>query len=168
MRESDDDPRMRRALKSNVPSAPLKWGADRAATEFGMTGHTLRRLLAKNSAAPDADGCFSTKQITDAVFGGLSEEELATQRELTKKYSLENAIVEASVSNRSELMKGFAQVAYAMVSRIMVSELDRAAKEDLLRELSSVPIILANVARSQSKLRRSKNGQKPEEVVIES
>src|SRR6516164_2738983 len=117
MRESDDDPRMRRALKSNVPSAPLKWGADRAATEFGMTGHTLRRLLAKNSAAPDAEGCFSTKQITDAVFGGLSEEELATQRELTKKYSLENAIVEASVSNRSELMKGFAQVAYAMVSR---------------------------------------------------
>ena len=36
--------------------------------------------LAKNSPAPDADGLFATRQITDVVFGGLSEEKLLTQR----------------------------------------------------------------------------------------
>jgi hypothetical protein len=45
-----------------------------------MTSNTLRKSLAKNSPAPDADGLYTTKQITDAVFGGLNEEKLATQR----------------------------------------------------------------------------------------
>ena len=58
--------------------------------------------------------------------------------------------------NRAELMKGLAGIADAMVSRIMVSELDRSAKEDLLRDLSGVPLILENVARSQTRLHRGK------------
>jgi hypothetical protein len=57
-----------------------------------MTHVTQRKLLAKNSAVPDSDGLFSTKQITDAVFAGLNEEKLTTQRQLTRKYELENAI----------------------------------------------------------------------------
>jgi hypothetical protein len=41
----------------------------------------------------DAEGLYSTKQITDAVFGGLADEKLATQMQLTRKYQLENSIV---------------------------------------------------------------------------
>ena len=155
-----------RPTKSNVPAAALKWNVERTGIKFGMTSNTLRKALNKNSAIPDADGCFSTKQITDAVFGGLSEEKLLTQRELTRKYSLENQIVEASVLNRAELMKGFAGIADAMVSRIMASELSCTAKEDLLKELAGIPIVLENVAARQSKLRRSKNGQMLEEEQI--
>jgi hypothetical protein len=147
---------MRRAYEGNIPAAPLKWNSERAATEFGLTGPTLRKLLAKNSAQADADGLYSTKQICDAVFGGLNEEKLLTQRQMTRKLELENQITEGSVLNRAALETGFAAVADAMVSRIMVSELDRSAKEDLLRDLSGVPLILENVARSQTRLPRGK------------
>jgi len=69
-----------RTTKCNIPAAALKWSVGRAGVEFGMTSATLRKSLGKNSAQADVDGLFSTRQITDAVFGGLSEEKLATQR----------------------------------------------------------------------------------------
>jgi hypothetical protein len=163
MRESDNDLRMRRALKSNVPAAPLRWGADRAAVEFGMSANTLRKALNKESIACGADGCFSTQEICRAVFGGLNEEKLLTQRQLTRKYELENSIVEASVLNRSELTTAFAALADAMRSRIIVSGLTRDEKADLLRDLASIPVVCDGIAKRQTRLpRRSKNGQKPE------
>jgi hypothetical protein len=44
----------------------------------------------------------------------------------------------------------------------MASELSRAAAEDLLRDLSSVPLVLEEVAHRQTKLPRG-NGAHPEE-----
>jgi hypothetical protein len=41
---------------------------------------------------------------------------------LTRKYELENSIVEASVLNKAALMAGFAQLADAIVQRIMASD----------------------------------------------
>jgi hypothetical protein len=157
---------MPRSSKGNVPAAPLKWSADRAATEFGITHNTMHRLIAKNSVKADPDGLYTTKQVTDAIYGGLAEEKLATQRELTKKYSLENQIVEASVLNKAALEVEFAQLADALVSRIRVSKLDRAEQDDLLRELARAPVIIDNVAERQTRLprRRSKNGQADEAV----
>jgi hypothetical protein len=65
-------------------------------------------------------------------------------------------------------MRGFAALADAVCSRIVASELSRDAKEDLLRELATIPIVVDNVAQRQSKLRRSKNGQAVEEDGSES
>ena len=166
--DSDDDLRMRRPARSNVPAEPLRWFLTRASVEFGQcTEATLRKNLAKNDAQADDDGLFTTRQITDALYGGLSEEKLATQRQLTRKLELENSITEASVLDRQALSTAFAALADAMSSRIMASELSREAKEDLLRELSSVPLTLENVARSQSRLpRSSQNGQDGEDGVV--
>jgi len=123
-----------------------------------MTHNTLRKSLNKNSAQADVDGLYTNKQITDAVFGGLADEKLATQRQLTRKYELENQITEASVLNRKSLESGFAALADAMIHRIMASEVSRETKEDLLKDLATIPITIESVARSQSKLQRS-NGQ---------
>ena len=122
----------------------------------------MRKLLNKNSAQADADELYSTKQICDAVFWGLADEKLATQRQLTRKLEFENAITEASVLDRKSLESGFAAPAAAMVHRIMASEVPRETKEDLLGELATIPVTIANVARSQSKLRHSKNGETPD------
>jgi hypothetical protein len=70
-------------------------------------------------------------------------------------------IVEASVLNRAELEKVLAQVADAIQSRIMSSELSREIKEDVLRDLASVPLILEDVASRQSKLAHNGNGKRP-------
>jgi hypothetical protein len=55
-----------------------------------MTHNTLRKSLNKNSAQADADGLYSTKQVIDAVFGGLADEKLATQRQLTSGVAVQN------------------------------------------------------------------------------
>ena len=128
-----------RPTKSNVPAAALRWSIERAGVEFGLTSQTLRKSLAKASAIPDADGLFATKQIIAAIYGAFDQEKLATQKGLTKKYALANAVAEASVLDRAELMRGLAMIADAMVSRIMVANVDRAVKEDLSNDLSGVP-----------------------------
>jgi hypothetical protein len=61
-------------------------------------------------------------------------------------------------------MKGLAMIADGITSRIIVSELSRSAKEDLLRDIAGVPLILKDVAQAQSRLlngkaKRNGNGQ---------
>ena len=154
--------------RSNLPPQNLKWSLGCASAEFKLAPNSLRKYLHQIDAEPDADGCYSTAQICDAIFGDLRAERLRKERQLTKKYELENAITEASVLNRSELMKGLAGIADAMVSRIMSSALSREAKEDLLRDLAGIPIVIDNVAARQTRLRRSKNGQAVEDDEGES
>jgi hypothetical protein len=103
-----------RISRSNVSEEPLRWSVERAAREFGLSVGTLRKALNKNSARPGEDGCYSTQEITAALFGELHLEKIRTQRALARKLELENAITTASVLNRAELEKGFAQLADAL------------------------------------------------------
>jgi hypothetical protein len=153
---------MGRVTKSNVPAAALRWSVERTGTEFGFTSQTLRKSLGKTAAIADANGLFTTKQICQAIFGSMRVEKLATQRQLTRRYELENAITEATVLDRAELMKGLALIADAMVSRIMASRLARSEKEDILRDISSLPLVLEETAHRQTRLPRG-NGTRPEE-----
>src|SRR6516164_5353802 len=121
---------MARPTKCNVPAAALRWSVERAGLEFGMTSNTLRKALAKESIVCGPDNCFSTAEICRAVFGGLSEEKLATQRQLTRKYFLENQITEASYVSKAEILAGLGQMAAAMVSIIQTSGLPRESQED--------------------------------------
>jgi hypothetical protein len=160
---------MGRVTKSNLPqNVPLKWNVEKGAAEFGLSIMTLRKSLAKTSAVPDQDGLFTSRQIAGAVYGGaLSEEKLRTQRQITKRYTLENAITRAEVVNRAELTRVFAALADAFVSRVMsVQRLSRQEKEDLLKELSICPIALEDVAQAQGRLPNGK-GPRSEEVQSE-
>jgi hypothetical protein len=147
---------------SNVPSKVLRWSVERASREFKLAPNTLRKILNQSGAEPDQTGCYSTSQITTCIFGDLRAEKLRKERELTKKYALENAIVEAEVLNRAALTKGLEMVADAITSRVMaVPELSRIAKEDLLTELSSIPLVLDEVAHRQTRLPARANGKRP-------
>jgi len=159
---------MGRNTKSNVSEAALRWSVERAGIEFGLTSATLRKALNKNSAAPDKDGLFTTQQIAAAIYGALHIEKLKTQREITRKLALENAITTGSVLNRAELEKVFAAIADAFASRVMsVQGLSRQEKEDLLKDLSSWPLALEDVAHAQTRLPRGK-GKRHEEDQSES
>jgi hypothetical protein len=156
--------------RSNLPQdVPLKWNVEKAAAEFGVSMMTLRKALNKTSATPDQDGLYTSRQIAGAVYGGaLSEEKLRTQRQLTRKLELENEITEGNVLNRAALSKAFAAIADAFVSRVMsVQGLSRQEKEDLLKDLSSWPLALQEVAHAQSRLPRG-NGKRPKEDQSES
>jgi hypothetical protein len=139
--------------RSNVPqNVLLRWNIEKAAIEFAMTPIMLSRALAQISAAAGADGCYSTGQICEALFGVMHQEKLATQKELTKRYRLDNEITEGNALNRAELSRCLATVAASMVSRINSANVPRSTKEDLLRELASIPLVLKDVARAQSRL----------------
>ena len=155
-----------RTTKSNVPQLdPLRWNIEKAATEFGLTAATLRRALNKNSALSDKDSLYTTQQIAAAIYGALHIEKLKTQREITRKLVLENEITTGSVLNRAELTRVFAMIAEAISNRIMAcGELSRAAKEDILKDLSSWPLALEEVAHAQSRLVVSRgNGRRPDD-----
>ena len=158
-----------RTTKSNVPQLdPLRWNIEKAATEFGLTAATLRRALNKNSALSDKDSLYTTQQIAAAIYGALHIEKLKTQREIARKLALENTITTGSVLNRAELEKVFAAIADAFASRVMsVQGLSRQEKEDLLKDLSSWPLALEDVAHAQTRLPRGK-GKRHEEDQSES
>jgi len=69
----------------------------------------------------------------------LSEEKLRTQRQVTRKLELQNAITEGTLLDRRELMRTFAVIADAIVSRInAATEVPRNVREDLLRDFVDV------------------------------
>ena len=148
--------------RGNVPTSPLRWSIERGANEFKIGHATLRKLLRQAGLEPDEGGCYSTTQICQSLFGDLHSQRVQKERELVRRYALENQITEGAFLNRSELMKGLSTVADAMTSRIMAADVPRNVKEDLLNDLAGVPLILENVAHTQSKLARG-NGSRREE-----
>ena len=154
-------PLARSDTRSNVPqNVLLRWNVEKAAIEFGMTPIMLNRALAQISAVPGADGCYSTAQLCEALFGVMHQEKIATQKELTKRYRLDNEITEGNVLNRAELSRVLAAVADAMVNRINSANVPRSVKEDLLKELASIPLVLKDVAHAQSRLPRRGKGKR--------
>ena len=85
----------------NVPVKALKWTIERASDEFKLAPNTLRKFLRQGGVEADRAGCFSTQQICGCIYGDLRAERLRKERELTRKYRLENSIVEASVLDRA-------------------------------------------------------------------
>jgi hypothetical protein len=155
--------------RGNVPAQALRWSIERASGEFKLAANTLRKILNQGGATPDAGGRYTTQQICQCLYGDLRAERLRKGRELTRKYSLENEIVEGNLLDRSALARVFATIADAISARIMSSELSRSAKEDILKDLSSWPLALEEVADRQTKLPpRGGNGQAPQEDGSES
>jgi hypothetical protein len=98
------------------------------------------------------------------VFGDLRSEKPRKERELVRKYQLENAITEAGVLNRAELSRVLAVIAEAISTRIMsATEIPRNVREDVLREIATWPLALEEVADRQTRLPRRRNGRKDDE-----
>jgi hypothetical protein len=150
-------------LRSNAPAQALRWSIERASAEFRVAQNTLRKILNQGGCEPDAGGCYTTQQICQCLYGDLQAEKLRKERELTKKYALENQITEGNLLDRTALARTFAVIADAISSRIMSSELSRPAKQDILRDLSSWPLALEEVSTRQTKLSRRGNAQAPKE-----
>jgi hypothetical protein len=93
----------------------------------------------------------------------LARSRTVVQRHLAEKYRIENAILKGEAINRADLAKGLARIADAMVSRITASSLSREEQEDLLKELASIPLVLEEVVRAQTRLKKAKTASQKEE-----
>src|SRR6516164_2924419 len=117
------------------PDPPIRWTMRQAGREFGLSFETVRRKLSETHQEPGADGCFSTKQLLASVYGSLYAARLRTQNEQAEKLRIQNEVSLSELLRRPELMTALAQIADAIKSRIMTSELSRVAKEDILRDI---------------------------------
>src|SRR5215469_3026196 len=81
------------------------------------------------------------------------------------KWNIVKAATEFGVS-KDTLKKSLLRSRTPWSAGIMVSELSRSAKEDLLKDLGGIPLILRDLAHAQSRLPR-RNGAHPEEVAGE-
>jgi hypothetical protein len=143
----------------------LKWTIERAAGEFKTSSGTLRKNLRMAGIEPDVTGCYSTPQIVAALYSDLHMERVQKERELVRRYRLENEYNEGRLLNRDTLMAGFAQLAEVLQSVVMSDQtLSREAREDFLRNLATWPVIVKDVADKQTKRRpRRSNGETSEE-----
>lgn len=146
----------------SVKHKPIRWTIERASIEFGTSPPTLGKALSQASIGPASDGTYTTRQICEGLFGSMHVEKIRTQHELARKLELENAATTASVVDRAELEKGFAQLADALVGVVKNSNLDRRSKEDFLHNLASWPVVLRETAAAQTQL---PNGQDSEAEV---
>jgi hypothetical protein len=139
---------------------PLRWSLVQAAREFSVPRENLRRRLGECHQQPAADGCYSTRQLTLALFGDLYAAKVRVQNEQFEKLRIENEISRGELLSRRELTHSFTAIAEAMSARIMsCTELPRLAREDILKDLSSWPLALAEAAHRQSRLARG-NGKR--------
>jgi hypothetical protein len=134
------------------PHEALRWSIDAAGAEFQVTKMTLRKYLTGIGARPDAAGCFSTPQITAALYGDLHAARVRLARAQYRRISLANAATRGALVDKALLRAMFSRVADSMVSRITASNLSPDEKTDLLKELSSVPVSIDGIAVEQSRL----------------
>src|SRR5262252_10926095 len=95
----------------------------------------------------------------------LQSEKLRTQKQLTEKLRLENEITRCEVIKISELMRTFAVIADAMVTRInSATDVPRNVREDLLRDLATWPDAIKETVSRQTKFPRGRrDGQEEDE-----
>jgi hypothetical protein len=144
---------MARIADSNIPATPLRWSVAGAGRELDLAEATLERKIRDAQVFPDAGGCYTTKQLTEAIFGSLFRERLRRITEEADKVALANQVSRGELLNRSELMQAMAQVAAAIVGVIETSGLSREDQDQIRRNLVSIPVIIQGQARSQDKRR---------------
>jgi hypothetical protein len=90
----------------------------------------------------------------------LQTEKLKTQKQMTERLRLENAMTRGELLRKSEVAKAFAVIADAISTRIMsATELPRIVREDLLREISTWPLALEEATHAQTRIKAADNAQ---------
>jgi hypothetical protein len=135
--------------------------------------------LSDANEPPGEDGCFSSRQLLSAVFGSLHKAKLHQVQEETRYTALRSQILRGEYLERAALQNAFGRVAERILEVIRNDRaLSAEAREDLLRSLSSVPILISDVAAGprrardgsgdhakESKPEGKKPGRKPKAVA---
>jgi ABC-type phosphate transport system auxiliary subunit len=93
---------------------------------------------------------------TEASILAWNQQRIECQKHLAEKYQLENQITKAAYLDKSELGRALEVIGDAMRAIIVSSDLSRSAKEDVSREISSIPAVLEQIARNQNRLKEAK------------
>jgi len=97
---------MARVADSNIPATPLRWSVAAAGREFDLAEATLERKIRDAQVFPDAGGCYTTKQLTEAIFGSLFRERLRRLTEEADKTALANQVARGGATRAEGINAG--------------------------------------------------------------
>jgi phage terminase Nu1 subunit (DNA packaging protein) len=98
-------------------------------------------------------------------YGSIFAERARLVREQADQASLKNGILRGEFLPKAELSRTFAEIADSIQQVVRNSRLNRQEQDDLLLQLSSVPVAIENTARAQTRWRG--NGAKLEPAATE-
>ena len=115
----------------------MRWTLTNAATEFGCARETLRRGFRQEGIDADAeDGRFTTAQVCKALFGDLDGEKVRLTRAQADKVEMENRVNARELIEVTAAVELAQRFCFAARQVIMLSELNEAGKNKILRELN--------------------------------
>lgn len=114
------------------------------------TDDTLRKKFKAVEITSDSSGCYTTRQVTEAIYGDSSRERIRETKERADNWALKNGILRGELLPRSLLEPALQQIFLVIGQLIQASSLNTLEKKDLLNNISSWPIAVQNVA-SKSK-----------------
>jgi hypothetical protein len=120
-----------------------------AAREFSVSIETVRKRLIAAEEFPDEDKTYSTIQIATAVFGSLHAARLVETEERGRNWKLRNAALEGELLDKSLLMQALSGVFSAIAQIISSSPLPRREKDDILSNISGIPLLIRSVQTRQ-------------------
>jgi hypothetical protein len=131
----------------------LRFSLFKAAREFGTAETTLGNRLGEIGEVAGPDECFSTRQILKALYGEIYQERLRKIKEEADGFALRNAADRGELIGRRELEAAFLQVALGIKEVIRGSGLTQEAQADVLRQISTIPILIKDQATGRARAR---------------
>lgn len=118
-------------------TSELRWSIELASREFDLDHKTLRKRLVAADVVVGPDGCYSTPQITAAVYGDLYGEKLRIARAQANKLEVANKVREDQLYEAEPIYRAFEAIFTAVRQKILASKMTNAEKDELLRDLQT-------------------------------
>lgn len=98
----------RKRTRGPKAAGGIRWTLLKAAQESGVTRETIRRGLRRDGIEPGPDGCYSTRQILQAVHGDLEAERIRETRARAELLEMEAAEKRRTLVSMEEVAKIYA------------------------------------------------------------
>lgn len=122
-------------------SAPIKWNLSRAADEFGAHRDTIRKALLAGGHQPDAEGCFTTRQIHQALSGDREQEKARLAKEQADRIALDNAERRKQLIPVEDAVTIAGRFVYVVRQRIATLPLTVEEKNAILADLQRLAAV---------------------------
>lgn len=100
-------------------SKGLRWSIQMAADEFRSNREAVRRGLRSKGIDPGPDGCYTTSQIEEALFGGLENERIRLTRADADLREMERAERAGELVAMSEVVRLYTECLLPIRQRLL-------------------------------------------------
>lgn len=129
-----------------------RWSLRAAATAFDIPVETLRRRLIASEEEADSEDTFTTGQILRAVFSDERSQRLRRTKAEADLLELKAQILKCEYLAKPALTDALQSIVVAITQIIDGSKLSSSEKSEIRQNLASIPVVLEQHAKQQSKI----------------